>query len=174
MRPLAQLGRNQRGVALVEFAIVAPILLLLYLSGYVMFDALTASRKVAITARTVADLTARYSSVTTSDMATIMGASTQVLWPYSATNATIRVSEVQVTSSTSATVVWGQAQNTTARAANSNVTIPANLGNTGSYMILGEVTYAYTAPVSFRGFKAMNLAQTIYMNPRVSNAIPLS
>jgi len=163
----------QRGGALMEFAVAAPLLLLLYLGSYVYFDALTVSRKVAVTARTLADLTSRSSSVTAASMSTIMGASTQVLWPYSASNAALRVSEVQVASATTATVIWGQAQNTTARATGSTVTIPSNLATTGSYLILGEVNYAYTAPASFRGLSTMALQQTIYMSPRVSNSVPL-
>jgi len=171
---MRRLGACQRGGALIEFTVVAPLLLLLFLGSYVYFDALTVSRKVTITARTVADLTSRSSSVTTSGMATIMGASAQVLWPYSSANAGLRVSEVQVATATTATVIWSQAQNTTIRATSSTVTIPANLAATGSYLILGEVTYAYTAPVSFRGLSSMALQQAIYMSPRVSNSVPLS
>jgi len=174
MRALAHLRACNSGLALVEFAIVAPLLLTLFLGGYVFFDALTVSRKVAITARTVADLTTRSSSVTTSSMATIMGASTQVLWPYSSANAGIRVTEVQVASTTTATVIWSQTQNAPARAVGSTVTIPTGLASTGSYLVLGEVSYAYSAPVSFRGLSTMALSQSLYMSPRVSTSVPLS
>jgi Flp pilus assembly protein TadG len=172
--PWTQLVRDRQGLALVEFAIVAPLFILMFLSGYVLFDALSANRKVTAVARTVADLTTRYSSVTSSDLSTIMAASTQILWPYSNTQATVRVSEVLVASTTSATVVWSQAQNTTARNVGSTVTIPSGLASTGTYLVLGEAGYAYVAPISYRGFRTMSLNQSIYMVPRKSGSIPLS
>jgi len=169
-----RLVQDRQGLALVEFAIIAPLFLLMFLSGYVLFDALSANRKVTTVARTVADLTTRYSSVTSSDLSTIMAASTQILWPYSSSHATVRVSQLLVASGTSATVVWSQAQNTTARSVGSTVTIPSGLADTGSYLVLGEAGYAYTAPISYRGFSTMTLSQSIFMVPRKSSSIPLS
>lgn len=169
---LIRLGRCSRGLALVEFAMVAPVLLLLYLGGYVALDALACNRKVTLAARSMADLTARYAAVTNSDLSTIAGGASQIMWPYgSSTTVKVRISQVLVTSSSAATVVWSQGQNITARTAGASMTIPANLASNGSYLILGEVAYTYTAPASYRGFGSMALQQAIYMVPRISTSV---
>lgn len=166
------LRSDTRGVALIEFAITAPLLLLLYLGGYAALDALTCNRRVTLAARSVADLTSRYSGVSTSDLATIMGSTAQVMWPYdTSTGFGVRVSEVQVTSSSAATVVWSQGQNAIALTAGTSIVIPKNLATPGSYMILGEVSYAYNSPVSFRGFGSLALQQAIFMVPRISTSV---
>jgi Flp pilus assembly protein TadG len=66
MRPMPLLRRlsasarrlacDARGVALVEFAICLPVLILLYLGAYVISDAITCNRKVTRSARAVTDL----------------------------------------------------------------------------------------------------------------------
>lgn len=170
-----RLIRCSRGLALVEFAMVAPVLLMLYLGGYVALDALTCNRKVTLAARSMADLTSRYSAVTTSDLSTIAGGATQIMWPYgSSTSITARISQVLVTSSTAATVVWSQGQNITARTTGASMIIPGNLAANGSYLILGEVGYAYTPPASYRGFGSVALQQAIYMVPRISTSVSKS
>lgn len=169
---LSRLWRCTRGLALVEFAMVVPVLLSLYLGGYVVLDALTCNRKVTLAARSIADLTSRYSSVSASDLTTISGSATQIMWPYGASSSiSVRVSQVLVTSTTKATVVWSQGQNMTARTAGASMTIPTSLAANGSYLILGEVAYTYTPPVTFRSFGLMALNQSIYMVPRISTSV---
>lgn len=168
------------GAALVEFAFAAPILILVYVSTFVLNDEISCSRKVTITARTLADLTTRYATMSTTNLATIMASSTQVLQPYSAANASVRVSELLVTSSTSATVVWSssyRSSGTTTLAAlgtGTTVTIPANMAVNGTYLIFGEISYIYTPALGLGAPTAMTIYDKSYMSPRLSNAIPLS
>ncbi|MEA1078891.1 hypothetical protein U8M15_28770, partial [Klebsiella pneumoniae] len=75
---------------------VMPVLMTLYLVGNVLSDAIACNRKVTTTARTIADLTSRFVSVRSSDVSTILAASTQVMAPYNAASASLAVSEVQV------------------------------------------------------------------------------
>ena len=174
LRPLRQLGHSRSGMAAVEFALVMPVLLTLYLVGNVLSDAIACNRKVTTTARTIADLTSRFVSVQTTDVDTILAASTQVLAPYSAASASLAVSEVRITGTTTASVVWTRTQNGTARTAGSTIAIPANLAAVGSYLIVGEVSYPYNPGISWGGFNGFTLADTSIMVPRASDQVPLS
>ena len=73
---------DRRGVAASEFAMSLPFLVLLYIGGYQLSDAISAYRKVAVATRTVADLTSQYTSVSYDDLDEILNASAQVLSPY--------------------------------------------------------------------------------------------
>lgn len=102
LRRLSLLGRDDCGVALVEFAFVATIMIFMYLGSTQLSDAINANRRVTITARALADLASRTPSdvgsrigeLTESQLSTIIAASAQVLHPYNPENAQIRVSEV--------------------------------------------------------------------------------
>lgn len=167
-------ARDSSGLALVEFAFAFPVLLLLYFGTLTYSDAFACSRKVTTTARSVADLATRYSSLSQSDASAILNASAQVLAPYGASNAVIVLSEVQVTTTTSGKVIWSKALNGTALTANAVVTIPTNMTSTGTYLILAQVTYNYTAALPWGDSGNYTLSDSILMLPRVSDSIPLS
>ena len=172
-----RLAASRSGVALVEFAIAMPVLFTMYLGAFVLSDQIACSRKVTITARTVADLTSRYASITPTGLQTVMAASGQVMNPYT-NGGTTRVTELLVTSPTTATVVWSQSLTGTTMSQGlligSVVTLPASMAATGTYLILGEVTYTYQPVVGLGANTAMTLYDRSFMSPRISNAIPLS
>ncbi len=170
---LARFKNDESGVALVEFACVMPVLLLMYLGGYQLTDALSCNRKVTITARAIADLTTQNATVTTSTVNTFLSAATQILAPYKASNAVVRVTEFQTDANGNTTVAWSKDNQGGGLTAGSQYTLPANIKVNKSCIILSEVTYAYRPAVSFRIVKPLTLADHIYMNPRVSPSVDL-
>src|ERR1700692_1888012 len=58
-RLVADFLGDRRGLSAVEFALLLPLMLTLYLGGVEVSNGVAADRKVAITARTVADLASR-------------------------------------------------------------------------------------------------------------------
>ncbi|GAB1717951.1 MAG: hypothetical protein NTAFB05_29930 [Nitrobacter sp.] len=83
---------DDRAVAAVEFAILVPFMLLLYVGGVELANGLAISVKVSETAHTVADLVSRNACVTDSALSIMLGASSATIAPYSAANATVTVS----------------------------------------------------------------------------------
>ncbi|RZF61164.1 hypothetical protein EWE75_19370 [Sphingomonas populi] len=114
---LRRLATNTRGVALVEFAICLPVLLLLYLGGCCLSDMLACNRKVTTATRTLVDLVARtmsptivYNDPQSANAKSYLSASAVVLSPYKLDAATEQVSLLRVCDATHAYVVWTQAQ----------------------------------------------------------------
>jgi Flp pilus assembly protein TadG len=171
-RRLGTLKDDESGLALVEFACVMPVLLLMYLGGYQLTDALSCNRKVTITARAIADLTTQNATVTTSTVNTFLSAATQILAPYKASNAVVRVTEFQTDANGNTTVAWSK-DNQGGLTAGSQYTLPPNIKINKSCIILSEVTYAYRPAVSFRIVGPLTLTDHIYMNPRVSPSVDL-
>ena len=79
---LSRLGRDQRGVSAVEFALLLPLMLTLYLGAVEISQAIGIDRKVTLTSRTVADLASQVSSLASSDMSNVLAASSAVIAPY--------------------------------------------------------------------------------------------
>lgn len=182
---LRRLARDRTGVAYIEMALLAPVLLLMYCGSYVVSDMVTCGRKASLTAHSIADLGSQYGSVTTTDLTAVMTNSKYVLAPYDASIAGVRISEVQVTDASHANVVWSKAQNTTALTVGSSVTLPANMapalmipsssnGNIGGMFVMGEVTYPYTPAFGGGWLPAPNLYNRYFMLPSLTTTVPCS
>lgn len=180
-----RLARDKSGVAFVEMALLAPVLFLMYCGAYVISDMVTCGRKVSLTAHTITDLTSQYGSVSTANLTAVLSNSAYVLAPYDSTKAQLRISEVQVTDASHAKVVWSQAQNATALAVNTVVTLPTNMApalmipsssnnQTGGYFIMGEISYSYTPLFGGGWIPSPNLYNRYFMLPRLSTYIPLN
>ena len=164
---------DERGLALVEFACVLPVLLLMYLAGYQLTDALSCNRKVTIATRAVADLITQNSSVTTTQVNTILSASSKVLTPYSASNALIRVTEFTTDSNGNTTVTWSMDNRGGGRSKGTTFILPPAIKMNSTSIILSETVYSYSPAVTFRTVGPLTLSDTVYMNPRVSSTVDL-
>ena len=79
--------RDQRGMAAVEFALVLPFLLLLFLGSVELTRGIQVDRQVALTADTVTNLVAQYTTISKSQqMPDILNASVQIFPPYPSSN----------------------------------------------------------------------------------------
>jgi Flp pilus assembly protein TadG len=182
-RHLRRLARDRSGAAYIEMALLAPVLLLMYCGSYVVSDMVTCGRKVSLTARTITDLASQYGSVTTADLSAVMTNAKYVLAPYDSTISSLRISEVQVTDASHAKVVWSQAQNATALAVGTSVTLPTNMapalmipstsnGNIGGMFVMGEISYAYTPAFGGGWLPSPTLYNRYFMLPRLTTTIP--
>ena len=171
---LRRLKRDARGVALLEFAFVAPILLILFVGGYQLMDATSAYRKVTRTVRTLGDLTTQSTSLTGAQADQILNASNKVMAPYPTANAVLRISEVQISATGVGTIAWSRAVNGSGYTPGSVVTLPTGLNQPNTYLIYSEINYNYVPNVASKILGPIPLRDTILMSPRNSNSIPLT
>jgi Flp pilus assembly protein TadG len=168
---LAGLARDERGTSAVEFAMLLPLMLSLYLGAVEVSQAVAVDRKVTLSARSVADLVAQATSVNTTDLNNILEAATAVTAPYAAANLKVTVSQVKIDAEGNAKVDWSVAKNTTARPKDQTVTVPTALKIPNSTLIWGEVHYTYTPVVGYVLTGTLNLKDQIYMRPRLSEEV---
>lgn len=141
--------RDVSAVAALEFAIILPVMLLLYMGMTQVTIALNIDRKVTLLSRTVADLVGREGTLTTAQMNDIIAAAANVLAPYDATGLRIVLSSVVVRAgsgggASSGTVCWSFSSPAgAARATNQAVAIPAGFDTPGSSFVLAEVSLPY-------------------------------
>ncbi len=131
-------------VAAVEFAILLPMMLTLYLGSVEVSTGAAVNRKVTLTTRTLADLTSQYTDVTNADISNILNASSDIMAPYPVSGQSAVVSELTLDANGKATVVWSDTLNGTARSVGQTVTIPPGLAVPNTYLILAEVCTAIT------------------------------
>jgi len=131
-RSLRRFLADKRGVSAVEFAMLLPLMVTLYLGGAEVSSAVAIDRKVTLIARTLGDLVAQATSVDNTGMTSILAATTAVMAPYPDTNLKITVSSVQINSQGVAKVSWSDTKNGTLRAVGSTVTLPDALNVGGN------------------------------------------
>jgi Flp pilus assembly protein TadG len=173
-RQLVRLGRDQQGVSAVEFAMILPLMITLYLGAVEISQGIGIDRKVTLTTRTIADLTSQVSSVTNTEMSNILNASAQVMMPYDASKLKATVSQVKIDANSTATIDWSCTLNGTKRSTGSAVTLPSALAIANSYLIWSEVSYSYKPTIGYVVTGTLNLSDLIYMRPRQSVSVSLS
>jgi Flp pilus assembly protein TadG len=165
---LSRFARDRRGVSAVEFALLSPVLIGLYLGGVEISQGIGIDRKVTLTAGAIADLSAQVTSISSSDMTNIMNAATAIIAPYPTGPLKITVSCLAIDNNKSVTVKWSATQGGTARSAGSSVTIPDALTLANTQLLFSEVSYDYTPSVGYVITGTLNLSDTMYMSPRIS------
>jgi Flp pilus assembly protein TadG len=170
-RDLKRLAAERRGLAAVEFAMLLPMMMTLFLGSVEITTGVAIQRKVTLTARALADLSSQYTAITNADMTNILNAASDIIAPYASAQLASVVSELAINGQGQATVVWSDTLNGTARTVGTVVTIPTNLAVANTYLILGEVQYTYNPTYGYVVTGAMTLRDQVYMRPRQSNAI---
>jgi Flp pilus assembly protein TadG len=170
-RPFRRFLSDKRGISAVEFAMLLPLMVTLYLGGVEVSQAVAIDRKVTLIARTLADLVAQSTTVTNSAMSSILAATSAIVVPYSDAKLKITVSSVVIDSQGIAKVAWSDTKNGTARTVGSTVTLPAALNVASTSLIWAESQYAYTPTVGYVITGTKNLTDQIYMRPRLADSV---
>jgi Flp pilus assembly protein TadG len=176
---MRRFSRDTRGVSAVEFALVLPLMLTLYLGSFEISQAISASRKVTLVSRTVADISSQSASLSSASMTNILNAASVIVAPFSVSNLKVTVTCVTIDSSSRATTTWSDTLNGTTHGVGSAVTLPSALNVASTSMVWSEVSYTY-APLFGSGLIAawtgiggtINLKDQMYMRPRLSDNCP--
>jgi Flp pilus assembly protein TadG len=170
-RRLGGLARDEGGVSAVEFALLAPLMLTLYLGAVEVSQGIGADRKVTLTSRTICDLVSQVTSISNTDMTNALNAASAVMAPFPVGNLKVTVSSVKIDATGKATIAWSDTLNGTARSVGSAVTLPAALNVANTSLIWSEVQYAYKPVIGYVVTGTLTLKDQIYMRPRLSDSV---
>lgn len=170
LRRLQQFRRDRRGLAAVEFALIAPVMIVMFYGAVEVSSAVDCNSRVARVSSTVADLVAQSTSVSAGDVSNIFAAAGAILYPYSSTGAKITVTSLVDDGAGHINVVWSKALNTSPR-----TTVPANLPagiiGSGGSAIFAEVQYTFTPAISYFLGGSVTLSSKFYSKPRRSSSV---
>ncbi len=163
---------HNRGIAAVEFALILPVMLTMFVGIAELGQAVAVKRKVTITTHTVTDLVTQYNTVASSDLDSILSASASVIAPYASSNLALIVTEISTDSKGNATVTWSRALNGTAWAKGLSWVLPSTIIQPNTSYIFGQAIYNYTPILGYTILKPFALTDQLYMSPRLSGSIP--
>ncbi len=147
----AAFGADRRGVAALEFALVLPIMVILFMSSFEVTQLLSADRRVENLSASLADVIARDTKVTPEELADLDDAIPLLMSPNPNTGLRVRVTSLDLSDAGEAKVVWSHTSDPamTAWAKNADVTsfIPEQLITAGTQsLVWAEVSYDYVSP----------------------------
>jgi Flp pilus assembly protein TadG len=177
------LQHDQSGLAAVEFVLILPIMLLLFLGSFETTNLVLAYMKLEASAETATDLVAqtRVNTVLQStDFTNITNAAKQVLSPLPTSGTLLKIAFASVTYNTGSAVIdWHTEVNSatpiTTGTIPNNVSL-ANLGNqtNGSTdsVIIVTLTYSYSSPFTYVLSSSYTLTESAFNRPRYMNCVP--
>ncbi len=162
---------DKRGMAAVEFALIAPALILLYFGVVELCQAIIADRKTNHVASAVGDLVSQAETVSTSDLSDIFSIGNTIMSPFPTSTLQMRVTSVTANGSGTPLVDWSRGYGGyTALAVGATVTLPMTLA-AGQSMVMSETQYRYTSVVQYVLPNALTYTEKYYLRPRRSDKV---
>ena len=166
MDGLRAFNKNTQGVSAIEFALIAPVMMVIMLGSISTYHLVRASMKLWDITQSVSDLVSQQQTLTAAEMTDICTSTSLSKYPFTGT---LKVAVASVTHpSTGATAIdW---QDTTC---GSGTAISNALALGAAYtpdpkdsVIIAKSTYVYTFPPSYVLPSSITLTRTTYSKPR--------
>lgn len=180
---------DRRGVAAVEFAFIAPILLSLYFVTMEVSQAIETNKKVNRVGSMVADLISQQQTISATEVDAVMKIGESTLQPYSRSLGKIVVTAIEITndSAPKVQVVWSRKLDSGATgkglAKGTPIIVPDALKIKGTFLIRVESVLAYKPVITWAAegkpvlglaaaFDGISMSETYYLRPRMSPTVP--
>ena len=160
-----RLGRDDRGVSAVEFALLAPVLIAFYFGMAEFCQGFMAQKRMGHVSAMVADLVAQEETVATATLDDIFAIGGLIMKPFPTASLKQRVSSVTRTAGI-ARVDWSRGAGMDPREVNTTITLPADLVANGESIIVSEATYDYDSPVDHFMPGITRFSHVYYLRPR--------
>jgi Flp pilus assembly protein TadG len=188
---IARLVADRRGVAALEFALIAPLLMSMYFVTMEVGQGIETNKKVGRTASMIADLVTQQQSTTKADLEAILRIGDALIQPYNRSKPTIIITAIEVTDETTpkVQVVWSRKMENDGFLADTTpgttTTVPAKLKIPGTFLIRVESQLNYYPVITWAAgakgtlgltaaFDELEMSETYYLRPRMTQTIACS
>ncbi len=172
--------RDRKGTGAIEFAIIAPLLIMAYIGSFEVSLGFSISRKVARASSTVADVLTQQTDVSKATLDGMKDVAKSVMAPYEMNTYTLKMTGITVTAAGVGTVAWSRDQaGGTPYKAGSVVTLPSDISAVNAFIVRSELVVPHHLLLFAPGLadntlKTINLSKTYYFRQRVGDKITCS
>ncbi|MBB4235285.1 TadE/TadG family type IV pilus assembly protein [Rhizobium esperanzae] len=170
---------DRKGAGAIEFAILFPVLVMLYIGAFEITVGLSVSKRATRAAGSIADLVTQQQSVTKSALAQMPSVATSIFVPYNTTGLTLKITGVTIDAGANAKVLWSWAQDgTVPYAKNTAVSnVPSDMKTANSFLVRTELSIPYTmflfAPNFMPdGMRTITISRSYFYRQRQGDSIP--
>lgn len=175
-----RLAKDSSGVGAVEFALIVPVLLLLYLGAFELTLGLNVASRATSTAGAIADIVARQDkSFNKTFLATMPDVAAAIFAPKPTTGFSMKITGIQVDSSLNAKVAWSWAQDgSKPYGAGTAVTLPSSMAAASTSFVHVEFAIPYKLITYLPGLNAsvsnITISRDYYYRQRTNEAVSCS
>jgi Flp pilus assembly protein TadG len=173
--PFLAFWRDRRGVSAVEFALIAPVLIVMYCGLAELTQAMMAQRRVSNVASTVGDLVAQSTQIGPTKLGDIFNIGATIMAPFPSAGLKMCIVSVAADSTGKTTVAWSKSNDasmTNCPTANALLTsVPVGVLPVSQSVIMAKVSYAYTSPIKLVMPRTLTFYRTYYLRPRKSDTV---
>lgn len=167
--------RERRGVGAIEFAFIAPVMIVLYIGAVEVSVAMSVNKKLARASSTVADLLTQETATDKAKLMNMVNVAKSIMAPYPHDPVGVVVTGIAIDGSGTATVDWSWKPNSgtgeVAYQAGSETDIPDNLRIPDTYLVRSELTYRHEMITSFpftgETMTGIDMGKTYHLRPRI-------
>ncbi|MEE2878062.1 MAG: TadE/TadG family type IV pilus assembly protein [Pseudomonadota bacterium] len=155
----------RQGISAIEFAIIAPVMVLVYFACIELSLMMVLDRKVTSSAAALGDLVARAATIDDDELDDILEATRMILEPNPVDDARIRISSLYDDDGT-VRVAWSDARNMAEWEEDKVVAVPSNLVPENGSVIFAQVEYDYESTLGYFITTTKVLSDEFYLRPR--------
>ncbi len=180
-------GRDRKAASAIEFAVIVPLLLVMYLGTMELGQGIETNKKVARSASMIGDLVTQSTSLTKSELDGILVVGESILQPYYRSRPTIIITAIRLDNASPpvARVVWRRKiQNGSTsgdKPVAETIVVPAQLRIAGTFLVKVETQLAYQPVITWsnstgygRIFSQINMQEAYHLRPRLSAEVACS
>jgi Flp pilus assembly protein TadG len=188
---VSSLLKSRRGVAAIEFAFIAPVLLVLYFMTMEVSQAIETNKKVGRAASMIADLITQQPSISKSEIDAIMQIGKATIQPYNRSQLSVYATGVTISNdaSANATVAWsrrmvsgGTPEPDPDLAPGKAIAVPTELRIPGTFLVRVQTRLDYRPLITWTAdakqtlgllsaFDNINMSEQYYLRPRMSDTV---
>ena len=162
---LRNLIKDRRGTAAVEFAFVAPVMILMYYGLAELTQGMMADRRASHVASAIGDLVAQDTVINDSEMTDVFNVGKAIIAPFPATGLSMRVTSIRKDSTGAIQVMWSKSSGSMG-VLTTVASLPTGLIANNESVILAESSYVYNSATKQALPNAMTFTQKYYLKPR--------
>ncbi len=175
---LRRLVGHDGGMAAVEFALILPILVVLWIGGVEVTQALSVDRRLNNLATAIGDLTARSKTMCNAKIDAIFDIAPGALEPFSTNGLAMRVTAVDMDNDGNAQVRWTRSEGSIPTGTyqpndSMNGVVPESLRAPNSQIIVAEAYYTYQPAIGYVITGNLQLDDRMFFVPRLTQFVTL-
>lgn len=174
---LSRFVADTRGLGAIEFAFIAPLLLMVYLTAFELTMGFSAVKRTTSASSVIADLVSQRQSVTVKDLENMQDVAASIFVPYGTEGMLLKITGIAVDATNNPKIAWSWANNgTTPYVQGSTPQVSENLLSPDSFLVRAELSVPhelllYLPNLAIGENREITIYREYYFRQRIGNGI---
>jgi len=179
-KTVRKLRGDKSGVGAVEFALIAPVLIVLYMGSLEISVAMSVNKKLARAASTVADLVTQNETVDKAFLQSMVNVAESVMTPFRTNGLTVKITGIAIDGTGVAKTSWSwQQDNSKPYTIGSTQTLPKELAIPNTFLVRTELEFGHDLmlimpDIQDIDIRTINMKKTYHLRQRVGDTVKCS